>query len=108
MVIVGVNLVNLTTPYAYDLRTQLYLQPEFSFQILRRMLTVNKKAFTEITLPEDLVLEKQTLKAGTTLKEVVDVAIVDRQRSTAQAPLILDAVMKALKVQSQYVNIHFF
>ena len=42
------------------------------------MLTVNKKAFTEITLPEDLVLEKQTLKASTNLKEVVDVAIVDR------------------------------
>ena len=64
-------------------------------------------AFTEITLPEDLVLEKQTLKAGTTLKEVVDVAIVDKQRSTAQAPLILDAVMKALEVQSQYVKISF-
>ena len=97
--------MNSTTPYAYDLRTQLYLQPGFSFQILQRMLTVNKKAFTEISLPEDLVLEKQTLKAGTTLKEVVDVAIVDRQRSTAQAPLILDAVMKALEVQSQYVDI---
>jgi small subunit ribosomal protein S29 len=107
-VIEGVNLVNSTTPYAYDLRTQLYLQPGFSFQLLQRMLTVNKKAFTEITLPEDLVLEKQTLKAGTTLKEVVDVAVVDRQRSTAQAPLILDAVMKALEVQSRYVNICFF
>ena len=47
------------------------------------MFTVNKKAFMEVTLPEDSVLEKQTLKAGTALKEVVDVAIVDRQRSTA-------------------------
>ena len=68
-------------------------------------MLVNKKAFTEITVNPDLVLEKQTLKAGTTLKEVVNVAIVDRQRNTAQAPLILDAVMKALKVQSQYVDI---
>ena len=64
-------------------------------------MLINNKAFTEITVPPDLVLEKQTLK----LKEVVDVAIVDRQRSTAQAPLILDAVMKALEVQSQYVDI---
>jgi len=71
------------------------------------MLTVNKKAFTEITLSEDLVLEKQTLKKGATLKEVVDVAIADRKRSTAQAPLILDAVMKSLEVQSQYVLICF-
>ena len=70
-------------------------------------MLVNKKAFTEITVHRDLVLEKQTLKAGTTLKEVVDVAIVDRQRSTAQAPLILDVVMKALEVQSRYVNICF-
>ena len=69
--------------YAYDLRTQLSLQPGFSFPILLRMFTVNKKAFMEVTLPEDSVLEKQTLKAGTALKEVVDVAIVDRQRSTA-------------------------
>jgi small subunit ribosomal protein S29 len=70
------------------------------------MLTVNKKAFMEIKLSEDLVLEKQTLKKGATLKEVVDVAIVDRKRSTAQAPLILDAVMRSLEVQTLYVVIY--
>ena len=69
--------------YAYDLHTQLSLQPGFSFPILLRMFTINKKAFMEVTLPEDSVLEKQTLKAGTALKEVMDVAIVDRQQSTA-------------------------
>lgn len=97
----GVNLVNSTTPYAYNIRTQTYQQPSFSFQTLQRMLTVNSDALSEIWLSEDLVLERQTMRAGTPLAEVIELAIAEKERSIAQSPVILEAVMKSLEIQTK-------
>ena len=66
------------------------------------MLTVNKKTFENIVLTQDLILEKQTIAAGTNLAETIEVAVQERKKSgsVASAPVILDAVMKALGAQS--------
>ncbi|KAF4610525.1 hypothetical protein D9613_006518 [Agrocybe pediades] len=98
----AINLVNSTTPYAYDIRTQTYLQPAYSFQTLQRMLTVNKAKLAEIPLVEDLVLEKQTLTKGTKLTKVIEFAIAERARTVGQSPAILDAVMRSLDVQTDF------
>ncbi|KAF9480354.1 hypothetical protein BDN70DRAFT_618401 [Pholiota conissans] len=98
----AVDLVNSTTSYAYDIRTQTYLQPWYSYQTLLRMLTVNKDLLKNILLREDLVLEKSTLPKGTPLTIVIETALAEKQRSVAQAPLYLDAVMKTLEGQNQY------
>ena len=97
----AVDLVNSTTSHAYDIRTQTYLQPWYSFQTIQRMLTVNKEAFTKINLEEDLVLEKSVMPKGTPLNEVIEAALAERVVSVAQAPLYLEAVMKALETQTQ-------
>jgi len=65
------------------------------------MLTVNKDAFAEIKLIEDLVLEKSVLPKGTALVNVIEAALSERTRSVAQAPLYLEAVMKTLEAQTQ-------
>ncbi|KDR70846.1 hypothetical protein GALMADRAFT_810886 [Galerina marginata CBS 339.88] len=98
----AINLVNSTTPYIYDLRTQTYLQPAFSFQTLQRMLTVNQKALSNIPLVEDLVLDKQTVPKGTPLTRVIEIAMAERARTMAQSPLVLDAVMRSLDQQEAY------
>jgi len=98
----GVDLVNSTTSYAYDHRTQTYLQPSFSFQTLQRMLTVNKKAFENISLLEDLVLEKQVIPSGTNLAKTISFAIQERSKSgsVTSSPAILEGVMRALDSQT--------
>jgi small subunit ribosomal protein S29 len=97
----AVNIVNSTTPYTYDIRTQTYLQPAFAFQILQRMLTVNAEALSTIKLRENLVLERQTVPAGTPLSNLIDIAILERSRTVAQSPLILESVMRSLEKQKQ-------
>ncbi|PPQ89420.1 hypothetical protein CVT25_002186 [Psilocybe cyanescens] len=98
----GINLVNSTTSYTYNIRTQTYLQPAFSFQTLQRMLSVNRDALAAIPLSEDLVLERQTVRAGTPLSTVIEVGIAERDRTVAQSPAILEGVMKSLEVQTKY------
>ena len=65
------------------------------------MLKVNSKAFSQLALKEELVLEKKTLKAGTKLAQVVEAMVAEKARSIAQAPLVLDAVMRALEAQTE-------
>ncbi|KAF8889525.1 mitochondrial ribosomal death-associated protein 3-domain-containing protein [Gymnopilus junonius] len=98
----GIKLVDSTSSYIYDLRSQTYLQPGYSFQILQRMLTVNREALQRIQLAEDLVLEKSALPKGTTLEKVIEFTIADKARNVPQAAQILDAVMRALDVQKDF------
>lgn len=92
------NLVNSTTAYTYDLRTQTYLQPAFAYQTLQRMHTVNAQLLGQLQMQHDLVLEKQTVPAGTSISDLIQVAI--REKSKVHSPIILDAVMKELETQT--------
>ncbi|PPQ75486.1 hypothetical protein CVT26_015908 [Gymnopilus dilepis] len=98
----GIRLVDSTTSYIYDLRSQTYLQPAYSFQILQRMLTVNREPLASLQLADDLVLEKQTISKGTTLERVIEYTISDKARALPQAAAILDAVMRSLDAQKRF------
>lgn len=65
------------------------------------MLSVNRDALAAIPLSEDLVLERQTVRAGTPLSTVIEVGIAERDRTVAQSPAILEGVMKSLEVQTK-------
>ena len=95
------NLVNSTTAYAYDLRTQTYLQPAFAYQTLQRMHTVNAHLLGQLQMQHDLVLEKQTVPAGTSISDLIQVAI--KEKSKVHSPIILDTVMKELETQTLFV-----
>ena len=83
----AVNLVNSTTEYLYDIRTQTYLQTKFAFQTLQRTLTVNSELLGSIQLHEDLELEKLLFPAGTPLSNVIRGALGARTRKFAQSPV---------------------
>lgn len=97
----AVNLVNSTTPYDYDLRTQTYLQPAFAFQTLQRLQTVNSTTLSALTTHKKFVFEKREVPQGTSLFDLVGVALKD----PASAPVILDALMAELSVQTKYVGL---
>ncbi|KAF9442411.1 hypothetical protein P691DRAFT_810684 [Macrolepiota fuliginosa MF-IS2] len=95
----AVNLVNSTTPYTYDIRTQTFLQPESSYQILHRVKEANKKVFQELKTQNALVVDGwKTVPAGTTLSELVDLP----REEVGRAPVVLDWLMKELEGQTTH------
>ena len=94
-------MVNSTTPYVYDIRTQTYLQPEYAFQHLQRILKVNAELFKSVQLQEDLILEKLSFSAGDSLYSVMRAAVGAKSRRKAQSPVVLEAVMRTLEKQTE-------
>jgi small subunit ribosomal protein S29 len=93
----AVNLVNSTTPYTYDLRTQTFHQPSASHQLLHRLRTVNASIFKRLKIEKPIVVEGfKTVNAGTNLYELCDVS----REEVARAPVVLDEVMKCLEGQT--------
>lgn len=97
----AVNLVNSTTSFTYDIRTQTYLQPGLAFQIIQRMLRVNEELFTSIMLQDDLVLEKRSFSTRESLYDLMRFAVGARSRKIAQSPVVLEAVMRTLEKQTE-------
>jgi len=95
------SLVDSSTPYVYDIRTQTYLQPAASFDLLRRLLGANQTALSKIPLIQELVVEKRTFTAGTTLGVFLDAFVKDTVRHVPHAPFVLDVVMKSLDAQTR-------
>ena len=96
----AVNLVNSTTSYVYDLRTQTYLQPAFAYQTLQKILTVNPTALASLQTQQELILEKKALGAGSSLSELINIGLKEQ----ALAPIILDTLMTELAEQTKYVT----
>jgi small subunit ribosomal protein S29 len=95
-----VNLVNSTTSYEYDLRTRTYVQPTFSYQTLQRLQTVNSNSLLGLTTSKRLIFEKREVPNGSTLFDLVGVALKD----PSLAPVILDALMVELSAQTKYLS----
>ena len=95
----AVNLVNSTTPYAYDLRTQIYLQPNAACHILQRVRSANAQSFKLLKLQKTLDIGGGYAPAqpGTSLYEFCDVLIEE----AAKAPEVLDLLVKELGEQTE-------
>ena len=65
------------------------------------MLTVNTEALSSVQLQEILVLERQEVPAGTSLADLIGIAISERSRTVTQSPLILETVMRTLEKQTK-------
>ncbi|KAM6496503.1 mitochondrial carrier protein [Amanita muscaria] len=94
----GVNLVNSSTPYAYDLRTQTYLQPQFAFQTLQRTLSVNSSILSSLHTTKKLFFEKRELPVRSSLTDLIAIGLKD----ASSAPAVLDALMTELGQQIKY------
>ncbi|KAI0736464.1 mitochondrial ribosomal death-associated protein 3-domain-containing protein [Fomitopsis betulina] len=94
----GVKLVNSSSLYTYDRRTQTYLQPEYSDQLLRRFLSVNEQLIRDIKTQGAHTLEDGAVPAGTSLANLVKAGA----EKPGNAPLVLAALMDELSQQTQY------
>lgn len=94
------NLVNSTTSYSYDIRTQTYLQPAFAHQTLQRMLSVNSAALSSMrTTRAHKIDVKRDVSLGTSLSDLIDIGMKDM---TVSCP-VLAAVMAELGEQKTSV-----
>jgi small subunit ribosomal protein S29 len=94
----AIKLVNSSTPYSYDLRTQTYLQPIFAQQILQHFRTVNQHSLYSLATEDKIDLHDHlTLPQGTPLLELIDVGLQDQ----AFAPTVLAALLEALGKQTK-------
>jgi hypothetical protein len=96
----ALDLVNSTTAYAYDLRTQTYFQPEFASQMLQRVLNANASSLESLHTQEELNLDRRTpVTAGTPLTDLINVGV----KEPSISPIILTALMEELGKQTKYI-----
>jgi small subunit ribosomal protein S29 len=93
----AINLVNSSTAYSYDLRTQTYLQPVFAQQTLERFRFVNEHALHSLVVEDKVELGGSSLPQGTSLLKLIDVGLKDR----VSAPAVLSALLEALGKQTR-------
>lgn len=91
-------MVNSTSLYTYDLRTQTYLQPAYAYQTLQRFLTVNEAALNSLTTQREILLDKRptSVPAGTPIPELINIG----KRDSSLAPTVLSAVLEELGQQT--------
>ncbi|KAL5531482.1 hypothetical protein ACEPAG_4359 [Sanghuangporus baumii] len=93
------KLVDSSTAYFYDPRTQMYLQPTASNQILQRFLSVNRKLIDQLQLTRDVTFEKrESVAAGQPLKSLFPIAGMEQH----MAPMILSIVLEELGKQEKF------
>lgn len=92
-------MVDSSTAYTYDSRTRTYLQPNFSYEILRRFFSVNQSALQHMKSRGELVTELQSLPEGTPLSNFVQAGLSYKE----DAPAVLSALMDELSRQTTYV-----
>ncbi|TFY69289.1 hypothetical protein EVJ58_g499 [Rhodofomes roseus] len=94
----GLSLVDSSRDYAYDLRTQTYLQPEFSAQLLRRFLSVNERLTNMLKTREQVPLQGRSVPAGSRLTALVKAGVDD----VNNAPVVLSVLIDELSQQSTH------
>ncbi|KAH9967455.1 mitochondrial ribosomal death-associated protein 3-domain-containing protein, partial [Russula dissimulans] len=95
----AINIVNSSTPYSYDLRTQTYLQPVFAQQTLQRFRTVNEHALSSLVTEDKIDLEDGlSLPQGTPLLKLIDVGLKDQTFAPAALAALLESLGKQTKI----------
>lgn len=94
----AINLVNSSTLYSYDPRTQTYLQPVFAQQTLQRFRTVNEHALSSLVTEDKIDLDDGlSLPQGTPLLKLIDVGLKDQTFAPATLATLLEALGKQTK-----------
>lgn len=94
----AIKMVDSSTAYTYDSRTRTYLQPNFSYEILRRFFSVNQSALQHMKSRGELVTELQSLPEGTPLLNFVQAGLSYKE----DAPAVLSALMDELSRQTTH------
>ncbi|KAI0358308.1 hypothetical protein OH77DRAFT_1421633 [Trametes cingulata] len=94
----AINLVNSSTAYAYDPRTQTYGQPAFAQQLLKRFVDVNEALVRPLTVQESYPFDERSIGSGAPFLDLISVGLEYQH----QAPTVLSALLDELAKQTQY------
>ncbi|KAI9062639.1 hypothetical protein FKP32DRAFT_1758798 [Trametes sanguinea] len=94
----AISLVNSSTAYAYDARTQTYGQPAFAQQLLKRFADVNAALLQSLTVQNSYPLEDRTVPTGAPLADLINVGTEVQN----YAPTVLNALLDELALQTKY------
>ena len=95
---VTINLVNSSTPYVYDPRTQTYGQPAFAQQLLKRFVDVNEALIKDMKVQGSYPFEERAINSASSLVDLISVGLEFQH----QAPSVLNALMTELSQQTKY------
>ncbi len=93
------TLVNSSSHYIYDPQTRTYLQPDFSYELLRRFQQINKAALEKLKTTKAFVSDTAPVRVGVPLTRLIDVGIENK----SLAPVALSALFEELSQQTEYV-----
>ena len=97
----AISILNSSTRYQYDLRTQTFQQNALAQQLLRRLASVNDKALQSIHLQDAIRIEKysRTFEIGTPLTQLIQAGVT----GPSAASDVLNAVLEQLGRQTTCV-----
>ena len=96
----GISLVNSSTPYAYDPRTQTYGQPAFAQQLLKRFVDVNERLIKNLKVQGSYPFKETTIDSSSSLLDLITIGI----ESQESAPTVLSALFTELSKQRECVQ----
>ncbi|KAI0793800.1 mitochondrial ribosomal death-associated protein 3-domain-containing protein [Fomes fomentarius] len=94
----AISLVNSSTPYVYDPRTQTYGQPAFAQQLLKRFVDVNETLVQGLTVQGTYPFEERTIDSTSPLLDLIKFGIEVQH----QAPTVLSVLFTELAQQTKY------
>ncbi|KAG8826206.1 37S ribosomal protein S23 mitochondrial [Serendipita sp. 400] len=97
----AIDTINGTTPYAYDVRTQTFLQPTYSASLLRQIRDMGHPGLKKLPTTSPFSLEKAPPGApavGAPLMQLIEYGI----REVSVASFVLEAVLAEFATQTTY------
>ncbi len=97
MAFIAINLVNSSSSYAYDARTQTYGQPAFAQQLLKRFVDVNEAHVRSLATQAAYTFDDgREFSSGAQVMDLINLGLENQN----QAPTVLTALLDELAKQT--------
>ncbi|KAJ9097737.1 hypothetical protein QFC21_004775 [Naganishia friedmannii] len=106
-ILLTINLINSSSPFAYNADRQLFIQPALSAQLLQAIQTANKSVLSSIKLGQDITIESTSAVGGSTsfvAADGLDKLIAAGAKSEGLSVPVLEKALDILGSQSE-VNV---
>ncbi|EIW58398.1 mitochondrial 37S ribosomal protein RSM23 [Trametes versicolor FP-101664 SS1] len=94
----AISLVNSSSSYAYDARTQTYGQPAFAQQLLKRFVDVNEALVRSLATQAAYTFDEREFSSGAQLMDLINLGLENQNH----APAVLTALLDELAKQTKY------
>ncbi|KAI0761832.1 mitochondrial ribosomal death-associated protein 3-domain-containing protein [Trametes elegans] len=93
----AISLVNSSTSYVYDPRTQTYGQPAYAQQLLKRFVDVNGSLIRHLTLRSSYPFDERPVNSGEPLLNLINVGLEYQHQASTALSALFDELAKQTK-----------